>query len=200
MYRVPIVCAEMFLSSFCFSLTSFNLDVRQTMDSQKRLSQQADQLLNKCGKWCLLRNHKLSEAKEGLIEILLEMNSLSKIEKQNLVRERVRESIQIQTNGSAKCSWKIGVAPGIQFLNVCKQCFEEVYDVGHTTLQKRITEIKRGFTEATTFRLNDRTAVPKPAYKAALASAKGNGLNQSRHQAAMMVIPNDMKKWSCYSW
>jgi len=171
------------------------------MNNQQRLSLQADQMLNsKCGKLCLLNNHNRHAAKDGLTEILLEMNSLSRTEKQNLIRERIRESVKIQTNGSAKCSWKIGVAPGIQFLGVCKLCFEEVYNVGHTTIQKRITDIKSRFTEATTLRLNDRTAVPKPAYKAALASAKGNGLNQSRQQAAMMVIANDMKKLMCYSW
>ena len=171
------------------------------MDDKRRLSLQADQLLDSnCGKSCLFINNYRDVAKEGLIKILLEMQSLSKIEKQILIRGRIRESISIQTNGHAKCKWRIGEAPGIQFLDVCKLCFQNVYNVGHTTIQKRISEIKRGLTGDTTFRLNDRTTVQKNTYKATLASARGNGLKQSRQQAAMMLIDNNMKKMMCYSW
>lgn len=177
-----------------------NLVVGLPIDDKRRLSLQADHLLSKCGKWCLLNKHYRDEAKEGLIKILLEMQSLSKIEKQVLIRGKIRESISIQSHGHAKCKWQIGEAPGIQFLDVCKLCFQNVYEVGATTIQKRISEIKGGLTGDTTLKLNDRTTVQKSIYKATLASARGIGLNQSRQQAAMMLIGNDMKKMMCYSW
>ena len=139
-----------------------NLVVGQTMDDKRRLSLQADQLLDSnCGKSCLFINNYRDVAKEGLIKILLEMQSLSKIERQILIRGRIRESISIQANGHAKCKRRIGEAPGIQFLDVCKLCFQNVYNVGHTTIQKRISEIKGGLTGDTTFRLNDRTTAQK---------------------------------------
>ena len=155
-----------------------------------------------CGKHCLSNLYGRLEAKEGLVKILREMQSLSSREKQNLVRDRVRQSISFPGNhqGYAKCHWLIGETPGVRFENVCKLCFENVYEIGHSTMQKMVTEIREGVVGHTILKLDDRTTVERSTRKRIVASALREGLEFTRKQAAMLVIKNNPKDLMCYSW
>ena len=156
----------------------------------------------KCGKHCLLNLYGRREAKEGLVKILREMHSLSPREKQNLVRDRVRQSVSFPGNhqGYAKCRWLIGETPGVKFENVCKTCFENVYEIGHTSMQQMVSEIREGVIGQTILKLNDRTTVERSTRKRIVASALREGLEFSRKQAAMLAIKNNPKDLMCYSW
>jgi len=166
------------------------------------IEEKADYMLDfKCGKHCLSNLYGRVEAKEGLVKILQEMQSLSPKEKQNFVRDRVRQSISFPSNqGYAKCNWLIGEAPGVRFENVCKQCFENVYQIGHTSIQSMISEIREGVTGHTILKLNDHTTVEKTTRKRIVATATRDGLQFSRKQAAMLAIKNNPKDQMCYSW
>jgi len=166
------------------------------------IEEKADYMLDfNCGKHCLSKLYGRVEAKKGLVNILQEMQSLSPKEKQNFVRDRVRQSISFPSNqGYAKCNWVIGEAPGVRFENVCKQCFENVYQIGHTSIQIMISEIREGIIGHTILRLNDHTTVEKTTRKRIVASATRNGLEFSRKQAAMLAIKNNPKDLMCYSW
>jgi len=148
----------------------------------------------KCGKHCLLNLYGRREAKEGLVKILREMQSLTPREKQNLVRDRVRQSVSFPGNhqGYAKCRWLIGEAPGVKF--------ENVYEIGHTSMQQMVSEIREGVIGQTILKLNDRTTVERSTRKRIVASALREGLEFSRTQAAMLAIKNNPKDLMCYSW
>ena len=85
-----------------------------------------------------------SQARTEIHRILKDLSTFNSTEKRSAIREQIRRCVSFP-NGikKAKCDWVIGESPGYVFTNVCRRCFENVYEVGKTTITERIKEIKK---------------------------------------------------------
>lgn len=71
------------------------------------------------------------------------LKPLTKQEKDAYVIDHIRSCLEfIPNRKNAKCNWKIGEAPGQVLTNVCRECYGNVYGLGHSKIVKIVRDIK----------------------------------------------------------
>ena len=93
-------------------------------------------------RWCFTRDLSRKNAARILKKCREEVNCEWE-KKKNIIREKIRAIMHSPNkNNRYKYDWKIGGAPHGGIDNVCKVCFMTAYDVGHSTVDTLIHEIK----------------------------------------------------------
>lgn len=99
---------------------------------------------NCCPKDCLM-SEDYDKAIVIVEQCMAELRGLSRREKKAYLLEKVKYCCQeMSAKNYFKPVWRIGTAPGIVKSGVCRACFCNVYEIGHTFLDSLCRDVKDG--------------------------------------------------------
>jgi hypothetical protein len=121
-------------------------------------------------------------------------------EKKNYFLEKIRMAIVCNKSKRYKYCWKVGAAPAPCIDNVCKTCFLQFYDIGHTYVESIVSSIKNNVKVCNTALNPQNVPCSQKLLKELqnLATAKGRPLSSA--QVAALVIPNAVSSLQTYAW
>ena len=147
-----------------------------------------------CSVPCCKRECLISEDYKTGIELvqgcISEVRRLSRCEKKMYMLEKVRGCLgAVSAKGYLQPNWSIGVAPARQKKHVCRKCFCNAYQIGHTYLDKLCADVKDGHRNVIPS-LGDSAPPPPMMFRKHLVDLAENlGVSLSTKQLAAIMVP-----------
>jgi len=180
---------------------------RQKYDIAERI------IAKKCCSAGCLQRLDLDWAKEIVVGCIDEIDGLDRNEKHKYIFQKLYERTNgISAGGYLDCQYSLGAGLHYKAYGVCHTCFQNVYDISHTTLYNIRQEVKSGYTtndiaEHTgdgSGRINAEKGESRrqnPAFVRELQAIMNRvGYKLDTLQIAAMCIPNTSASLTCFAW
>ena len=157
-----------------------------------------------------------------ILQCLNEVRGMNPREKKDYMSKKIAGCINGYTNRNyTKANWKLGFGrrsfSGVKCyliiyfyqtnvmacIGVCRACFHQAYECGHSYVDVICSEIKKGICTSAAPQLNDNTAAYEYSdyFKRALnRMANSNKKFLDWEKVAAIQIPNTIQSLSCYAW
>ncbi len=106
----------------------------------------------------------------------------------------------ISNKGYAQITFTVGTGVATQMSNVCRHCFCNCYQIGHTYLDALCAAVKAG-NRVVALELSDSTpTIASPFIKNLIALAASYDIHLSPTQLGSLQVPNTVASLTCFSW